>query len=62
MGDYTIPLGVAKIVKEGTHVTIVGWGGQMNVLKKVFSTRLVNYFKKKSSCELVTKLFRRLRS
>lgn len=35
MGDYTIPLGVANIVKEGTDVTVVGWGGQMNVLKKV---------------------------
>ena len=35
MGDYTIPLGVANIVREGTDVTVVGWGGQMNVLKKV---------------------------
>ncbi|CAM9577920.1 unnamed protein product, partial [Ectocarpus fasciculatus] len=34
VGDYTIPLGVANIVKEGTDVTVVGWGGQMNVLKK----------------------------
>jgi 2-oxoisovalerate dehydrogenase E1 component beta subunit len=35
IGDYEIPLGVAKVVREGTDVTIVGWGGQMNVLKKV---------------------------
>jgi 2-oxoisovalerate dehydrogenase E1 component beta subunit len=34
IGDYTIPLGVAKIVREGKDVTLVGWGGQMNVLKK----------------------------
>jgi 2-oxoisovalerate dehydrogenase E1 component beta subunit len=34
VGDYTIPLGVAKIVREGKDVTLVGWGGQMNVLKK----------------------------
>lgn len=40
VGDYTIPLGVAKVVREGTDVTLVGWGGQMNVLKKV----LLNVF------------------
>jgi pyruvate/2-oxoglutarate/acetoin dehydrogenase E1 component len=39
VGDYTIPLGVAKIVRPGTHVTVVGWGGQMNVLKKVLKTK-----------------------
>ncbi len=33
-GDYTVPIGVAKIVHTGTDVTVVGWGGQMNVLKK----------------------------
>jgi pyruvate/2-oxoglutarate/acetoin dehydrogenase E1 component len=30
-----VPLGKANIVKTGSHVTVVGWGGQMNVLKKV---------------------------
>eukprot|EP01038_Epipyxis_sp_PR26KG_P005109 gene5109-7120_t len=34
VGDYEVPLGVAKIVRNGTDVTIVGWGGQMNVLAK----------------------------
>ncbi len=33
-GDYEVPLGEARIVQEGTHVTVVGWGGQMLVLKK----------------------------
>ena len=33
-GDYEVPLGEAKIVQEGTHVTVVGWGGQMLVLRK----------------------------
>ena len=35
VGDYTVPLGVGKILREGTDVTIVGWGGQMKVLIKV---------------------------
>jgi 2-oxoisovalerate dehydrogenase E1 component beta subunit len=34
LGDYTIPLGVGKIVRTGTDVTLVGWGGQMLVLDK----------------------------
>eukprot|EP01035_Chromulina_nebulosa_P019168 gene19168-25012_t len=34
IGDYMIPLGVGKIVKVGTDVTLVGWGGQVNVLLK----------------------------
>ena len=33
-GDYEIPLGKGKIVREGSDVTIVGWGGQMLVLQK----------------------------
>jgi 2-oxoisovalerate dehydrogenase E1 component beta subunit len=33
-GDYEIPIGVGKIVQEGSQVTVVGWGGQMLVLKK----------------------------
>ncbi len=35
VGDYEIPLGVGKIVREGSDVTLVGWGGQMLVLAKV---------------------------
>lgn len=30
-----MPLGVAKVVREGSDVTVVGWGGQMKVLEKV---------------------------
>ena len=33
-GDYTIPLGVAEVVKQGTDVTVVGYGAQMGVLRK----------------------------
>lgn len=34
VGDYTLPLGVAKVVTPGSDVTLVGWGGQMLVLQK----------------------------
>lgn len=34
VGDYEIPLGKGKVVKEGKDVTIVGWGGQMLVLQR----------------------------
>lgn len=34
-GDYTIPLGKAEIMRRGTDVTVVGWGGQLRVLEKV---------------------------
>jgi 2-oxoisovalerate dehydrogenase E1 component beta subunit len=33
-GDYEIPIGVAKIVKTGSDVTVVGYGGQMLVLQR----------------------------
>jgi 2-oxoisovalerate dehydrogenase E1 component beta subunit len=35
VGDFTVPLGQAEVVKEGKDVTIVGWGAQMRVLEKV---------------------------
>ena len=34
-GDYEVPLGVGKILRQGSDVTIVGWGGQVHVLAKV---------------------------
>ena len=30
--DYRLPLGEAEITKEGTDVTILGWGAQMDVI------------------------------
>jgi 2-oxoisovalerate dehydrogenase E1 component beta subunit len=33
IGDYEIELGKAAILREGTDVTVVGWGGQLRVLQ-----------------------------
>ena len=32
--EYTIPLGKADVVKEGTDITVLGWGAQMEVTEK----------------------------
>jgi 2-oxoisovalerate dehydrogenase E1 component beta subunit len=34
VGDYEIPLGKAEVVREGSDVTVVGYGAQMRVLAK----------------------------
>ena len=34
-GDYEVELGVGKIMREGSDVTLVGWGAQVHVLMKV---------------------------
>ncbi|GLC48230.1 2-oxoisovalerate dehydrogenase subunit beta 2, mitochondrial, variant 3 [Pleodorina starrii] len=33
-GDYMLPLGVARVVVEGSDVTLVGWGQQVLVLQQ----------------------------
>ena len=33
VGDYELPLRKAEVVRPGTDVTVVGWGGQMRVLE-----------------------------
>ena len=49
VGDYEIPLGVGKIVMSGTDVTLVGWGNQINTLKKACElAKALNI-----SCELI---------
>lgn len=35
VGDYTIPLGKAEVVIEGSDVTMVGYGTQIHVLREV---------------------------
>lgn len=34
VGDYELPLRQAEVMKAGTDVTVVGWGGQLRVLEK----------------------------
>lgn len=32
--DYRLPLGEAEVLKEGTDVTVLGWGAQMDVIEQ----------------------------
>ena len=34
VGDYELELGKAYIMREGTDVTVVGWGGHLQVLEQ----------------------------
>ena len=34
VGEFTIPLGKADIMREGKHVTLVGWGAQLRILEQ----------------------------
>eukprot|EP01027_Heterolobosea_sp_BB2_P025765 GEZU01039545.1.p1 GENE.GEZU01039545.1~~GEZU01039545.1.p1 ORF type:complete len:383 (+),score=90.87 GEZU01039545.1:46-1194(+) len=34
VGDYTLPLSKAEVVKEGKDITLVAWGSQMYVIEK----------------------------
>lgn len=33
-GDFTVPLGEAAVVREGSDITLVGWGSQVGVLRQ----------------------------
>lgn len=50
VGEYTIPLGKGEIMREGTDVTVVGWGAQLKVLEAA-----IDMAKEKDgvSCELI---------
>ncbi len=32
--DYELPLGVAEVIKEGTDITLIAWGAQMQIIEK----------------------------
>lgn len=49
VGDYEVPLGVARILQAGSDVTLVGWGGQMGVLQKASALAAEQGI----SCELI---------
>jgi pyruvate/2-oxoglutarate/acetoin dehydrogenase E1 component len=36
-GEYTIPLGKARIARAGSDITLVGWGQQVAVLERAVS-------------------------
>ena len=38
-----VPIGVGRMVQEGSDVTLVGWGGQVHVLTKVQSLCMCGY-------------------
>jgi len=48
--DYYIPIGKAEIMNEGTDVTVVGWGRQLQVLEKACELAQKNHG---ISCELI---------
>lgn len=39
-GEYTIPLGKAKLKRQGTDITLVGWGQQVAVLEKAVRSHI----------------------
>ena len=47
--DYEIELGKGEIMRQGTDVTVVGWGGQLRVLEKACDLAEQNGI----SCELI---------
>lgn len=49
-GDYELELGKAEIIREGSDVTIVGWGGHLRVLEAACDMAFDKYGVK---CELI---------
>lgn len=47
--DYMVPLGKASILQEGKDISVVGWGAQIQVLKKAVKSAE----EKGISCELI---------
>lgn len=50
-GDYTVPLGVARTLCEGSDVTLVGWGAQVLVLQQ--AARAAAALSPPVSCEVI---------
>lgn len=48
-GDYEIELGKAEVVEQGTDITLVGWGAQMEILEQAAQMAA----KENISCELI---------
>jgi len=52
-GDFTIPLGEAEILQEGSDVTVVGWGGHIRTLQKACALASQQSNGSSISCELI---------
>lgn len=50
VGDYQLELGKAEVMREGTDVTVVGWGGHLLVLEQACNMAME---KAGISCELI---------
>lgn len=48
--DFEIPLGKAEILRQGSDVTVLGWGGQLKVLESACQLALDQYG---IQCELI---------
>ncbi|GIU52042.1 2-oxoisovalerate dehydrogenase subunit beta [Shewanella sairae] len=48
-GDHVIELGKAEVVKQGTDITLLGWGAQMEILENAADMAA----KKGISCEII---------
>uniref|UniRef100_A0A7S2TZ47 3-methyl-2-oxobutanoate dehydrogenase (2-methylpropanoyl-transferring) n=1 Tax=Lotharella oceanica TaxID=641309 RepID=A0A7S2TZ47_9EUKA len=48
-GDYMIPLGKADVMREGSDITIIGWGSQLKILEAACDMAEEH----KISCELI---------
>lgn len=49
VGDYELPIGQAEVVREGTDITLVGWGSQVGRLEAAADRAL----KEGISCEVI---------
>jgi 2-oxoisovalerate dehydrogenase E1 component beta subunit len=51
VGDYTLPLGKARLVRAGSDVTLVGWGAQVLVLEQ--AAKVAAAWSPAVSCEVI---------
>jgi len=50
LGDYEVPLGKARVVREGSDITLIGWGAQLHVLANACEKAQIE---QDISCELI---------
>ena len=45
IGEFTTPLGVPEVVKEGSDITVVSYGSTFNIIESIATTRTICSFK-----------------